>query len=55
MTPGVTEFMVKPVSAKGQYARILEVINNPRPFLRTKYIFGPDRRRHLSSYDGIHF
>ncbi len=50
---GVTEFMVKPVSAKGLYARILEVINNPRPFLRTKYFFGPDRRRHLASYDGV--
>ena len=49
---GVTEFMVKPVSAKGLYARILEVINNPRPFLRTKTFFGPDRRRHFQSYDG---
>ncbi|MDP6517013.1 MAG: response regulator [Alphaproteobacteria bacterium] len=49
---GVTEFMVKPVSAKGLYARILEVINNPRPFLRTKSFFGPDRRRRVIQFDG---
>ncbi len=49
---GVTEFMVKPVSAKGLYARILEVINNPRPFLRTKSFFGPDRRRRMATHEG---
>jgi len=42
---GVTEFMVKPISAKGLHQRILNVIANPRRFIRTKTYFGPDRRR----------
>jgi two-component system, chemotaxis family, chemotaxis protein CheY len=42
---GVTEFLVKPISAKALYERILNVIANPRPFIRTKTYFGPDRRR----------
>src|SRR5262249_54990849 len=46
---GITEFMVKPVSAKALYQRILNVILNPRPFIRTKTYFGPDRRRSTSS------
>lgn len=49
---GVTEFMVKPISARGLYARILEVINNPRAFIRTKTYFGPDRRRREEPYQG---
>jgi two-component system, chemotaxis family, chemotaxis protein CheY len=46
---GITEFMVKPVSAKALYQRILNVIINPRPFIRTRNYFGPDRRRSTSS------
>jgi two-component system, chemotaxis family, chemotaxis protein CheY len=42
---GVTEFMVKPISAKGLHQRILNVVANPRRFIRTKTYFGPDRRR----------
>lgn len=42
---GVTEFLVKPISAKGLYQRILNVVASPRPFIRTKTYFGPDRRR----------
>ena len=42
---GVNEFMAKPLSAKGLYQRIISVIDNPRPFVRTKNFFGPDRRR----------
>ncbi len=42
---GITEFMAKPISAKALYQRILNVIANPRPFIRTKTYFGPDRRR----------
>jgi DNA-binding response OmpR family regulator len=49
---GVTEFMTKPISARGLYARILEVINSPRAFIRTKTYFGPDRRRREEPYDG---
>jgi DNA-binding response OmpR family regulator len=42
---GITEFLAKPISAKALYQRILNVIANPRPFVRTKTYFGPDRRR----------
>jgi two-component system chemotaxis response regulator CheY len=50
---GVTEFMVKPISAKGLHQRILNVIANPRRFIRTKTYFGPDRRRNTAStYSG---
>ncbi len=44
---GVTEFMVKPFSPKTLYQHILNVIANPRPFIRTKTYFGPDRRRNV--------
>ncbi|HWL05673.1 MAG TPA: response regulator [Xanthobacteraceae bacterium] len=42
---GVTEFMAKPISAKALYERVLNIVVNPRPFIRTKTYFGPDRRR----------
>ena len=42
---GVTEFLAKPLSAKALYERIVNVVVNPRPFVRTKSYFGPDRRR----------
>src|SRR5258705_10047662 len=42
---GVTEFLVKPISAKGLYQRIMNVVANPRPFIKTKTYFGPARRR----------
>jgi two-component system, chemotaxis family, chemotaxis protein CheY len=50
---GVTEFMAKPISAKALYQRILNVVANPRPFIKTKTYFGPDRRRSVgASYVG---
>jgi two-component system chemotaxis response regulator CheY len=50
---GVTEFLAKPISAKGLYERIVNVVVNPRPFVRTRTYFGPDRRRNNSaSYAG---
>src|SRR5947208_9532807 len=45
---GITEFMVKPISAKSLYQRILNVVANPRPFIKTKSYFGPDRRRNVN-------
>jgi DNA-binding response OmpR family regulator len=42
---GITEFLAKPISAKALYERILNVVANPRPFIKTKSYFGPDRRR----------
>lgn len=45
---GVTEFLAKPLSAKALYQRILNVVANPRPFIKTRNYFGPDRRRNSS-------
>src|SRR3546814_1685570 len=50
---GVTEFLVKPFSAKTMARRITVVVENPRQFVRTDEFFGPDRRRHvISNYTG---
>ncbi len=50
---GVTEFLVKPVTPKDLLARVLAIIENPRPFVRSTDYFGPDRRRRESpDYDG---
>ena len=45
---GITEFLAKPISAKALYERILNVVANPRPFVKTKTYFGPDRRRNVN-------
>ncbi|NQU59590.1 MAG: response regulator [Rhodospirillales bacterium] len=42
---GVHEFLAKPVSATKLYAKIKNIIERPRAFVRTKDYFGPDRRR----------
>lgn len=42
---GVTEFLAKPISAKGVLARMTSVIECPRSFVRTDFYFGPCRRR----------
>lgn len=42
---GVTEFIVKPITAKAVLDRIQAVIFHARPFVRTEGYFGPDRRR----------
>jgi CheY-like chemotaxis protein len=42
---GVTELVVKPVTAKAVIARLQAVIFHPRQFVRTDHYFGPDRRR----------
>ena len=50
---GVTEFVVKPITAKAILDRIQAVIFKPRPFVKTDGFFGPDRRRtSASNYKG---
>lgn len=44
---GVTEFVVKPLTARALVGRINAVIQRPRPFVRTRAYFGPDRRRRV--------
>ncbi|MBA3050990.1 MAG: response regulator [Alphaproteobacteria bacterium] len=46
---GVTEFVVKPITAKAILDRIQAVIFRPRPFVKTEGYFGPDRRRTTAS------
>jgi len=46
---GVTEFVVKPITAKAILDRIQAVIFRPRPFVKTEGYFGPDRRRIITS------
>ena len=45
---GVNEFLAKPVSVKSVLARLISVIEYPRPFVRTGSYFGPCRRRRQS-------
>ncbi len=50
---GVTEFVVKPITAKAIFDRIQAVIIRPRPFIKARTYFGPDRRRsNPGSYSG---
>lgn len=50
---GITEFLAKPISAKGVLARITSVIESPRSFVRTSNYFGPCRRRRVvDEYQG---
>ncbi len=42
---GATEFCCKPITARDMFAKLVSVINTPRPFIRNKSYFGPDRRR----------
>ncbi|WP_082554845.1 MULTISPECIES: response regulator [unclassified Caulobacter] len=44
---GVTEFLAKPLTARGVLHRVNEVINNPREFVRVGAYFGPCRRRKI--------
>ena len=50
---GVTEFVVKPITAKAVFDRIQACIIRPRSFVKTDGYFGPDRRRSANpSYKG---
>jgi len=42
---GITEFVIKPFSAKTLMSRIIMLIEHPRSFIISKKFIGPDRRR----------
>jgi CheY-like chemotaxis protein len=44
---GVTEFLAKPITAQSLFARIAEIVERPRAFVRCGTYFGPDRRRKM--------
>jgi CheY-like chemotaxis protein len=50
---GVNEFLAKPISVKGLYARIHAIIHRPRQYVRTKGFAGPDRRRRTKNPDSM--
>ncbi len=49
---GMSEYVVKPVSPSLLYVRIVNVIENPRPFIRSENYVGPCRRRHKLPFAG---
>jgi CheY-like chemotaxis protein len=49
---GVNEFIAKPVSVKTMMARLVSVIEHPRPYVRTSVYFGPCRRRRNEEHRG---
>ena len=42
---GVSEFLTKPLTARGVVERLHQAIERPRAFVRSGDYFGPDRRR----------
>ena len=42
---GVNEILAKPIAIKSLYSRMVSIIENPRPFVKSKTYFGPCRRR----------
>ncbi len=49
---GVNEFLAKPISSKALYDRVTAVIVSPRPYVKTRTYFGPDRRRGVNTNYG---
>ena len=48
---GVNEFLLKPVSSKALQDRLVAVLTNPRPFVRSGDYYGPAPRKMLA---GVH-
>ena len=50
---GITEFLLKPVTAAAFFDRVMAVVEDDREFVETRTFFGPDRRRgRRPPYDG---
>lgn len=49
---GMTEFLVKPISARQIYGRVCSVIEHQRPFAEGPEFFGPCRRRRPLEFVG---
>lgn len=50
---GVNEFLAKPISTRMLYQRFMNVIENPRPYVKAEGFFGPDRRRRQMRFPGL--
>jgi DNA-binding NtrC family response regulator len=42
---GISEFLAKPVTARGLLERLHQAVSHPRAFVKATEYFGPDRRR----------
>jgi len=49
---GVTEFLKKPLSANVIGLRLMQALENPRPFVESPVYAGPDRRRREADVKG---
>jgi len=49
---GVNDFLGKPISAKSLMSRIISVLDDNRPFIKSDVFFGPDRRRGEGGFKG---
>jgi two-component system, chemotaxis family, chemotaxis protein CheY len=50
---GVNEFLVKPITTRALFDRLVALIDSPRAFVRSELYMGPDRRRrNLLGYSG---
>jgi two-component system chemotaxis response regulator CheY len=48
---GVNEYLIKPVSAKALYDRLIAIMAQPRPVVQLGDYYGPEPRKHLSDND----
>jgi DNA-binding response OmpR family regulator len=46
---GINEYLLKPISSQALQARLLSIINHPRPMVQRGAYYGPEPRR-LSAY-----
>ena len=49
---GISEFLSKPITARGLYERLIQALDRPRQFVETPTYRGPDRRRRDRPFDG---
>jgi two-component system, chemotaxis family, chemotaxis protein CheY len=49
---GITEILCKPITVKGLFQKITEVVERPRRFVKSQAFIGPDRRRRHDGYTG---
>lgn len=50
---GVSDYLVKPFTAKALAHKIENIIEHPRPFVLCETYVGPDRRRKQVPFDGV--
>lgn len=43
---GANEVLAKPITVRSVVGRLTAIIERPRPFVKSRSYFGPDRRRH---------